>query len=331
MGGLVIGWAMHNYVHKGLIRGAMRALGPEATGLAIGIGCGFAGPWGILCSAGASYDAARAFGASTSEARKAAVTGAFSAAVSYGVSKYSVNLSYGEKVFINGMAGGITAELTGGKFGHGFVAAGSSAAIGPGLSKIESVTGRTIVAAIVGGTISEATGGKFANGAQTAAFLVLVVAAADYYQNHIGGRATLSPGKNRPEQSSYSFDKKTKQQAMGDRSMNVIGLNKDLEDKFWADFFKQSGPLSETMNLIPGMNSLARVHDYWLRPSDLGGIKFNFFTNIGLMIPAGVVSYSALFGQIFQPLSYQQLMNIAVSTSHDHDGKNAYDYLGSGG
>lgn len=72
-GHLLQSWAMHNYVNKGLIRGAMRSIGPNATGLAVGIGCSFAGGWGILCAAGGSYDAARAFGASSRDARKAGV------------------------------------------------------------------------------------------------------------------------------------------------------------------------------------------------------------------------------------------------------------------
>ena len=165
LGGLAIGWAMHNYVHKGMIRSAMRAIGPQATGLAVGVGCSFAGPWGILCAAGGSYDAARAFGASSKEARQAAVAGAFTAAVSYGVNvKYGGQATPGS-VAITAMAGGIAAEIQGGNFGNGFVAAGLTAAVMPQIGHIPDDFARTVVGALIGGTISDATGGKFANGA----------------------------------------------------------------------------------------------------------------------------------------------------------------------
>jgi RHS repeat-associated protein len=166
LGGLAVGWAMHNYVHKGLIRGAMQAIGPNATGLAVGVGCSFApGPWGILCAAGGSYDAARAFGASSKEARQAAVAGAFTAAVGYGLGKqYGGRVTFG-RVAVSAMAGGIAAEIQGGKFGNGFVAAGLTAAVMPQVGHIQNDFGRTVVGAMIGGTISEATGGKFANGA----------------------------------------------------------------------------------------------------------------------------------------------------------------------
>ena len=165
LGGLALGWFMHNNVHKGLIRSAMRAIGPNATGLAVGVGCSFAGPWGILCAAGGSYDAARAFGASAKEARQAAVAGAFTAAVGYGLNvKYGGQVTYG-RVAISALAGGIASEIQGGKFGNGFVAAGLTTAVMPQVGYIQNDFGRTVVGAIIGGTISEATGGKFANGA----------------------------------------------------------------------------------------------------------------------------------------------------------------------
>lgn len=58
---------------RGFIRSVMQKLGPEVTGIAIGVGCSFAGPWAALCAGGASYDAARAFGATSSDARRSGV------------------------------------------------------------------------------------------------------------------------------------------------------------------------------------------------------------------------------------------------------------------
>ena len=80
-------------------------------------------------------------------------------------------------VLTHGLAGGILAELQGGQFGHGFLAAGLSKAV-MGRFKYDdlsspAVLGRTAIAAVVGGTISRITGGKFANGALTSAMAQL--------------------------------------------------------------------------------------------------------------------------------------------------------------
>ena len=80
-------------------------------------------------------------------------------------------------VLTHGVTGGILAELQGGQFGHGFLAAGLSKAV-MGRFKYDdlstpAVMSRTAIAATVGGTISRITGGKFANGAVTAAMAQL--------------------------------------------------------------------------------------------------------------------------------------------------------------
>ena len=80
------------------------------------------------------------------------------------------------KVAGHGLAGGVSSLLNGGKFGHGFLSAGLTQAMGnvkglftnapQGMARI----GNAIKAAIIGGTISKVTGGKFSNGAMTGAF-----------------------------------------------------------------------------------------------------------------------------------------------------------------
>ncbi len=125
---------------------------------------------------------------------KGAVYGAFSAALFAGIGGYFQDAqwaqavagndafgsgitwgAYGAKVLAHGMAGGVMSSLQGGKFGHGFAAAGVTEAAGPGINKIgrgaRSYAGaRIAAAAVVGGTASVLSGGKFANGAITAAF-----------------------------------------------------------------------------------------------------------------------------------------------------------------
>ncbi|KNC66282.1 hypothetical protein AC626_17965 [Pseudoalteromonas rubra] len=71
------------------------------------------------------------------------------------------------------VTGGIISELGGGKFGHGFFAAGLTKAFN--INKMIGTAAkdaglRIVTAAVVGGTISRLTGGKFANGAITAGF-----------------------------------------------------------------------------------------------------------------------------------------------------------------
>ncbi|GAA5442099.1 hypothetical protein Misp06_00260 [Microbulbifer sp. NBRC 101763] len=82
---------------------------------------------------------------------------------------------YAEKVFAHSVTGGLLSAAQGGKFKHGFAAAGVTQAFAGGIDSIDagnvgfSAT-RVIAAAIVGGTASAVSGGKFANGAITAAF-----------------------------------------------------------------------------------------------------------------------------------------------------------------
>ncbi|WP_152453858.1 RHS repeat-associated core domain-containing protein [Microbulbifer sp. THAF38] len=82
---------------------------------------------------------------------------------------------YAAKVFAHSVAGGLLSEAQGGKFKHGFAAAGVAQAFSGAIDLIDAgntgfSVARVIAAAIVGGTASVVSGGKFANGAITAAF-----------------------------------------------------------------------------------------------------------------------------------------------------------------
>ena len=73
-------------------------------------------------------------------------------------------------ILTHGATGGVLAELQGGNFGVGFLAAGlSKAAYTSGIVP-KDIIGGSLVSAAIGGTISAISGGKFANGATTAAF-----------------------------------------------------------------------------------------------------------------------------------------------------------------
>lgn len=120
-----------------------------------------------------------------------AVMGAFSALAFYGVGQAFSGMQgaagtgflgsgftsgeFAAKVLTHGIAGGVMAELQGGKFGNGFVSAAGAEFASPFIDKIgggdPSYAGaRVAVAALIGGTVSALTGGKFASGALTAAF-----------------------------------------------------------------------------------------------------------------------------------------------------------------
>ena len=117
-------------------------------------------------------------------------TGSLGASIRAGAITYAsswatgqVGATYGagtfENVLGNAIVGGVTSSLSGGKFGHGFIAAGVAAGLkgekgdfGLG-TEANMKPARVLTAAVVGGTASVIGGGKFANGAVTGAFTQL--------------------------------------------------------------------------------------------------------------------------------------------------------------
>ncbi|MCM2680031.1 hypothetical protein [Echinimonas agarilytica] len=125
---------------------------------------------------------------------RGALVGAFSAAAFYGIGQHFEGIKadnvagkvantlengltsaqFAGKIAAHAAVGGIASDLNGGKFGHGFWAAGVTQALGSHIDGVDSGSSfsvaRVVVAAVVGGTVSKLTGGKFANGAVTGAF-----------------------------------------------------------------------------------------------------------------------------------------------------------------
>jgi RHS repeat-associated protein len=138
---------------------------------AVPIALSFIPVWGAAAAAGYSYDSAFYLTGSLNEATRAGAISYVSAEAFSAVG--NSNMGFWSKVASNAVIGGVTSELRGGKFGHGFFAAGVATAV-----PVESMYGngsyyrpaRVITKAVIGGTISEMTGGKFSNGAITAAF-----------------------------------------------------------------------------------------------------------------------------------------------------------------
>lgn len=78
------------------------------------------------------------------------------------------------------VVGGLSSSLQGGKFGHGFFAAGVTKGAGGiflpggGSLKASQVLKGTVISAVIGGTASSISGGKFANGARMGAMQYLL-------------------------------------------------------------------------------------------------------------------------------------------------------------
>lgn len=138
---------------------------------------------------GAAITSGFVSGLVSSGSLKGGVFGAFSAAAFFGVGSAIEKFgtggdflgsglsrgTFGAKVLSHGITGGVMSELQGGKFGHGFAAAGVMAAFSGAIDRLDQGTAgisaeRVFVAAALGGTASALSGGKFANGAITGAF-----------------------------------------------------------------------------------------------------------------------------------------------------------------
>ncbi|WP_158007096.1 RHS repeat-associated core domain-containing protein [Rheinheimera salexigens] len=134
-----------------------------------GAASGWAAAWGFSGAAagavtGAIAGAAGGFVATGS--LKGALVGAISGAAFGAIGASGWN-DVG-KFAATGAVGGISSDLQGGKFGHGFWSAGLGSAAGGQYNS--NAPSQVIVSAVIGGTISKLTGSKFANGAFTAAF-----------------------------------------------------------------------------------------------------------------------------------------------------------------
>lgn len=73
--------------------------------------------------------------------------------------------------------------------------------------------------------------------------------------------------------------------------MNVVGDN-DL-----TSFCRQGSGCSQALNLIPGVNATAGLHDYWFNS---GEMQKSLLTNFPSMLPAAAISYGAIVGNLFQ-------------------------------
>ncbi|MBO2659326.1 FG-GAP-like repeat-containing protein [Shewanella algae] len=149
----------------------------QALANIVQVGLNYIPVFGQLASAHFAFD--RAFYA-TGSLRAAFKSGVVTYATGYILSEIGNHSWWGQagspqNIAANAIVGGISSELQGGSFGHGFWAAGFASVAKPmiyeqwGFSPDKRVQ-RVAAAAIIGGTASAVSGGKFANGAMTGAF-----------------------------------------------------------------------------------------------------------------------------------------------------------------
>ncbi len=191
---------------RNIIRGAAKVFGAKVVGIAGNIASVFCGPYAPACAASWNYEYSRAMGVSSTGALRSALTAAATTYAFQQIGNYYGNASadnllaakhgIGSTTFDFGglslrggqiagqisahaTVGGISAQLSGGKFGHGFFSAGVTKGLGgaylPGGSGLNSgdVIKGTLTSMVIGGTASVVSGGKFANGARTATYQYL--------------------------------------------------------------------------------------------------------------------------------------------------------------
>ena len=173
----------------------------------------------------------------------------------------------------HGFAGGVLAELQGGKFGHGFISAGVSKALTPVIEGWDSGyygggkdLGQAAAAAVVGGTTSVITGGKFANGAITAAY-------ANLYNAQRGAQEKLS-ARERHYARNAENDAFLKEKGLYNRNDLTTDQLEDLEFKRVGapeDKYHTWGPGNENnQKWVYDNGTRYGSYEIIIRPTDTG-------------------------------------------------------------
>lgn len=140
-------------------------VGSFLSGAGIGFGSSFTGS--LLAGAG--------FGGALRAGLRGAVIGGVIAGATFGVGEFfghaTTSGNIVPKVVAHGVVQGVSEELNGGDFVHGFLSGAFSAGTTPFVAYIPNLVGRVFTSALIGGTASTLGGGKFSNGAISGAFI----------------------------------------------------------------------------------------------------------------------------------------------------------------
>jgi len=300
--GAASAWAAGTAWGAGATAGTLSLSGAIAAGAVAGAVGGFAS--GLIATG------------SLSGGLKGAFSGAIGGAIFGGLgAHFGEGLSLG-KVLSFGTAGGITNVIQGGKFGHGFIAAGVTAvASGAKWIKAQAVGARTLIKAVVGGTVSQLTGGKFANGAQTAAFMELAKSAPEFYRDKVGYELDANPGGDAAGKGELGMPVK---------GANNVGTQEDTVDPNCT--FCEGGSVSRVANQIPSINAIAGLHD--VMQVSMGTSLWRDIFNIPGMALAAGTTYAGFLGNALNATPASLYVPLNFTDKRDSDD---YTWIPAGG
>ncbi|MFZ5512600.1 MAG: RHS repeat-associated core domain-containing protein, partial [Pseudomonadota bacterium] len=203
-----------------------------------------------------------------------------------------------------GASAGFAASLvgSGGDLKAGLQGALSGGVLGglTGISGDWDAVARAGARATVSGLLARVQGGNFGEAFR---YTLVSSAVAEGYRSFVGWAASPASGESRPavgvecqllQSNCYVPDERNQQIPRHFQNRNAVGLNNPLSG-IGDDVFRQSGPLSMVLNVIPGLNATAQFHDTLFTREVL---PFNLFTNVATIPPAAVFTYTAIRDQL---------------------------------
>ena len=236
---------------KSPVRAMMRRWSPEHASTFNGVASAFCGPFYALCYAAGSYDNARAHGASSNDARRAAIEA--------GV------MAYVSRFMMSGIGLAVDTYVT-----NAYL--------------------NTITHLAIAGTVSEATGGKFKNGAASAAFWMMLGSigendsSADEDITVVGTNGIVRRTRLKEKQVTYSWSIRNDSNGYDDRDAAAIAQYKAYEKEYQATIENEtelSGLVAKgesgrwyfsTMHEVPTKHRIiADIKGMNIRIKDIGG------------------------------------------------------------
>lgn len=183
---------------------------------------------------------------------------------------------------LSALGTGITSGFAVGAVAGGNLESGiRGAASGALLSGVDGYFGNTwnaervVAKAIAGGFAARIQGGRFEEGFLNSGVLT---GTRYLYTSLVGYDVTAAPGENRPGDTNYFPEKSPPNIGRlrpEDIGRNIIGFNENYEGQdclVCRDAFRQGGPVSRALNIMPGANAIGGLDDYFNNrvPTSLG-------------------------------------------------------------
>lgn len=186
-------------------------------------------------------------------------------ATEFGIASYATLSAAGTAV-VGASVGFAIGTINGGSVDAGLKGAVSGAILGgiDGHFGASAGVQRAAARAFGSGVAARIQGGRFEDGFLGSA----INSGARYiYATMVGYDVNAAPGENRPgdqqDRQFYEPDRDARL-PLANRGMNIVGPNAKL-DGSWGilDGIKQGGALSRALNVIPGINAIGGLDDYW--------------------------------------------------------------------